>query len=35
MFIENLSRDIELVDVSGKVRGEENFRNKSRGGISI
>lgn len=35
MFIENPSRDTDLLDASGELRGENNYRNKNVAGTSI
>lgn len=35
MSTENPGRDTELVDISGELRGEDNYRNKNVAGISL
>lgn len=32
---ENPGRDTELLDISGELRGEDNYRNKNVAGISL
>lgn len=35
MPTENPNRDTDLFDISGELRGEDNYRNKNVGSISI
>lgn len=35
MSTENPGRDTELVDISGELRGEDNYRNKNVAGIGL